>query len=188
MQNNSLFSEIVDLILAFFSKKGPTPLPNPVEPTATPAPQVSASPEIDWNNPKSKITPHFTVEDACMLHSWNRLANAEDGFTPELKASVIVVLQKMEEVRTLLDCPMNVHCTFRSQKYNSDVVKAIPNDVHAQGLAIDFDCNPKMTIEQVREKLVPELERLNIRMEKNTATWIHLDLRKPGPSGRHFTA
>lgn len=145
-------------------------------------------PAIKWDDPLCSITQHFLVGDAMALHSWNRLANESDGLTEEGKAKLIVLCQKMEEVRAFLGCAMNVHCMFRSQKYNQEVVKAIPNDVHAQFLAIDFDCNSTMTIEQVKAKLEPVLEKFGLRMERGTTTWVHLDLRAPGPSGRYFTA
>jgi hypothetical protein len=144
--------------------------------------------EINWEDSSCQITEHFTVGDAIMLHSWNRLANESDGLTDDGKAKLQVLCQKMEEVREYLGCPMNVHCTFRSQQYNKEVVGAIPNDVHAQFLAIDMDCGPNMTIQEVKDKIEPKLEEFGIRMERGTTTWVHLDLRAPGPSGRYFTA
>lgn len=181
------WAKILKAILDLISQRNhSTPDAAPAQ-TPTPAKPAEISAEINWNDPKSKVTAHFTVEDACMLHSWNRLANEADGFTPELKALVILTLKKMEEIRTFLGCPVNVHCTFRSQEYNQKVVKAIPNDVHAQGLAIDFDCNGHMTIDEVHAKLEPVLERYGVRMERNTPTWVHLDLH-PVKNARYFTA
>lgn len=146
------------------------------------------TPSIDWTDPKAKITEHFTVSDAIMLHSWNRLANESDGLTEDLKDKLIVLCKKMEEIRLLVGCPINVHCMFRSMKYNQEVVKAIPNDVHARAEAADWDALPTLTIEQAKEKIRPNLESLQIRMESGTATWIHNDVHPVGPSGREFTA
>lgn len=143
---------------------------------------------IDWTDATHHITPHFTVGDAITLHSWNRLATEDDGLDDDGKTKLIALCEMMEKVRTHLGCPINVHCMFRSQEYNKEVVKAIPDDVHAQFLACDFDCSPALTIEEVKEKMEPVLEDLGIRMEKSTPTWVHLDLREPGPSGRYFTA
>lgn len=143
---------------------------------------------IDWTDATHHITPHFTVGDAITLHSWNRLATEEDGLDDEGKAKLVVLCEKMEQVRTHLGFPIKVHCMFRSQEYNKEVVKAIPNDVHAQFLAVDFDCLPHLTIKEIKEKMETVLEDFDIRMEKDTTTWVHLDLRAPGPSGRYFTA
>ena len=180
---------MITQILSGILSKGSTPMVSVTIPLDTPAPSSApAQPApIDWLSPDCKITEHFTVADACMLHSWNRLANETDGCNDAMKAKLVVLCQKMEEIRTFLGCSMNVHCMFRSQQYNQQVVKAIPNDVHAQGLAIDFDCNGTMTIDQLHAKLEPVLAQYGIRMERNTPTWCHLDLHPVG-NARYFTA
>jgi hypothetical protein len=93
----------------------------------------------------------------------------------------------MEEIRTILGCAINVHCMFRSQDYNSQVVKAIPDDVHAQFLACDFDTNGNHTIDEIHAILEPHLESLGIRMERNTPGWCHIDLH-PVMNARYFMA
>jgi hypothetical protein len=184
MENNNLFGQIIQAVIGIFSKGEPAASVqiqlDPVVPS--PAPTV-----IDWTSPDCHITEHFTVSDACMLHSWNRLANEMDGFNDQMKTKLVTLCQKMEEIRTFLGCSINVHCMFRSQQYNQQVVKAIPNDVHAQGFACDFDCNSTMTIDQVHAKLEPVLEKFGIRMERNTATWVHIDLH-PVMNARYFNA
>ena len=119
-------------------------------------------PGIKWDDPLCPITPHFVVADAIALHSWNRLATADDGLTDEGKAKLVVLCNKMEEIRKILNCPITVHCMFRSQKYNQEVVKAIPNDVHARFEAVDFDCNGHHTIDEVHTILEPLLEQLGL--------------------------
>jgi hypothetical protein len=143
--------------------------------------------DIDWTDPLAPITTHFLVGDAITLHAWNRLANESDGLTDDGKAALITLCQKMEEIRTFLGCPLNVHCMFRSQDYNSQVVKAIPNDVHAQFLAADFDASPHMTIDEIHAKLEPVLEQYGVRMEQNTPSWVHIDLH-PVVHARYFLA
>lgn len=143
--------------------------------------------DIDWTDGTAQVTEHFTVADCITLHSWNRLANEQDGLTDDGKAKLVVLCQKMEEIREFLGCPINVHCIYRSPEYNQKVVGAIPNDVHAQFLAIDFDCNGTMTIDELHSKLEPVLEQYGIRMEQNTPTWCHLDLH-PVVHARYFLA
>jgi hypothetical protein len=143
--------------------------------------------DIDWTDATSQVTEHFTVGDCLTLHAWDRLANEADGVTDEGKAALIVLCQKMEEIRAILDCPINVHCMFRSQDYNAQVVKAIPDDVHAQFLAVDFDCGEIHTIDEIHAILEPQLEALGIRMEQNTPGWCHIDLH-PVIHARYFLA
>jgi hypothetical protein len=137
---------------------------------------------IDWTNPNEQVTEHFTVNDCLMLHSWNRLATADDGADLDKLATLCA---KMEEVRNALGCPINVHCMFRSQAYNqSQNIKPVA-DVHSMSLACDFDCNATMSIDDVHAKLEPLLESLGIRMERNTTTWVHIDLHPVG-NARYF--
>jgi hypothetical protein len=186
MDINTLLSQVAAFLGTIFS--GPSPQPTAqVQIPLDPQPENIPTPGIDWISPDSKVTEHFTVADACMLHGWNRLANETDGFTDLMKNNMITLCQKMEEIRAFLNCPMTVHCMFRSQQYNQEVVHAIPNDVHAQGLAIDFDCNATMTIDEVHAKLEPVLEQFGLRMERNTPTWVHLDLHPVG-NARYFLA
>lgn len=142
-------------------------------------------PQVDWTNPNCPVTTHFTVKDACFLHNWNRLATIEEGMDT-LKLETLC--KKLEEIRTLLNVPMNIHSMFRSEKYNQEQKIFMPTgrDVHALSCAADFDCAPHLTIEQVKEILIPKLEELGIRLEYGTTNWVHLDLRAPGPSSRYF--
>lgn len=139
---------------------------------------------IDWTNPKDKVTEHFTVNDCLMLHNWNRLATDADG--ADFNA-LQTLCNKLEEVRTLLNCSMNVHCMFRSKEYNIEQGILLPtgDDVHAMNLAVDFDCGPNLTIQQVKDILEPQLEVLGIRMEFGTTTWVHIDLHPVG-NARYF--
>lgn len=147
-----------------------------VAPSTTPNMEFIPSTAINWESASCNISTHFLVGDAIALHSWNRLATVEDGLTDEGKEKLIVLCNKMEEIRKVLNCPITVHCMYRSEKYNEEVVKAIPNDVHAQFLAADFDANSHHTIDEVHVILEPLLEQLGIRMERNTASWVHIDL------------
>jgi hypothetical protein len=140
---------------------------------------------VDWKNGSQYVTLHFTVKDCLFLHSWNRLGTTEDGVDFD---SLIKLCQKLESIRELLGCPMNVHCMFRSEKYNIEQGILLPTgkDVHSMSIACDFDCLPSLTIQEVKDILEPKLSDLGIRMEFGTTTWVHVDLREPGPSGRYF--
>lgn len=156
------------------------------------APNMEFLPEtaINWEVPTCSITQHFLVGDAIALHSWDRLATEEDGLTDDGKAKLVVLCNKMEEIRKILGCGLNVHCMYRSPKYNQEVVK-VPekyiHDVHSTFEACDFDANEKYTIDQVHAILEPLLEQLNIRMERNTPGWCHIDVHPVGHQ-RYFTA
>lgn len=182
-KKDKLATTQLDIVLPIdkLSEEEPKSKPN------TPNMEFIPPTSIDWESPTCNITTHFLVGDAITLHSWNRLANASDGLTEDGKNKLVVLCNKMEEIRKILGCSINVHCMFRSEKYNQEVVKAIPNDVHAQFLACDFDANSKHTIDEVHSILEPLLEQLGIRMERNTSTWVHIDLH-PVMNARYFNA
>ncbi len=189
---DSIWTTLGKIILSFLGNEAQgkigaeISIPLPVEAPA----QINASEsaEIKWDDPLCPITTHFLVGDAIALHSWNRLANESDGLTEEIKSNIVTLCNKMEEIRKVLNCPINVHCIFRSVQYNEQVLKSLPKDVHSMGLAIDMDCNGHHTIQEVKDILIPLLEQYNVRLEKGTTTWIHLDQHSVGPSGRYFTA
>jgi hypothetical protein len=144
--------------------------------------------EIDWTDATCQITPHFTVGDAITLHTWGRLATADDGLTDDLCDQLVLLCQALEQVRDILGCPMNVHCMLRTVAYNTQVLKLKnPNDVHALGMACDFDCGSALSIDQIHALLLPKLEELGIRMEQNTPTWCHVDIHPVGIA-RYFLA
>jgi len=140
---------------------------------------------IDWTDGSCQVTPHFTVNDCLMLHNWNRLATEADGADfDKLEA----LCQKLEQIRTLVGQPFNIHCMFRSKEYNleQNILPPTGADVHSMSIAADLDCNPNLTIQEVKDILVPQLEDLGIRLEFGTTSWVHIDLHAPGPSGRYF--
>lgn len=141
---------------------------------------------MDWTNASEQVTDHFTVGDCLTLHSWGRLATMDDGAD---FVKLTALCQILEQVRSALGCPMNVHCIFRSTDYNIEQKILLPTglDVHAMNLACDFDCGSALSIQEVKDKLVPLLDSLNIRMERGTTTWVHIDMHSVGPSGRYFT-
>jgi len=141
---------------------------------------------IDWTNASCQVTEHFTVGDCLMLHNWGRLATEADGADFN---KLTTLCQVLEQVRAALNCPMNVHCMFRSTAYNleQNILPPTGADVHAMNMAVDFDSNGHLTIQEIKDTLEPLLGQLGIRMERGTTTWVHLDVHQVGPSGRYFT-
>jgi hypothetical protein len=139
---------------------------------------------IDWTNPESQVTEHFTVKDCLWLDHWKRLAGSEDGLTDELISELIDTCHMAEDIRAILERPMQVTSMYRPGVY-SPIVGGSPSDVHTQAIAVDF-IPIGMAIEDAKAKIRPLLSALEIRMEKGTTTWIHIDRHAVGPSGREF--
>lgn len=137
--------------------------------------------EIDWSNPSSKISKHFTVKEACWLPSWKVLHIP----TEDEKSNIIKQAAKMDLIRDFLGVPINVHCWIRpilnnpmsehnGQDYNA-LVRGAKNSAHKIGLATDYDAQG-LNCDDVREKLEPKLIEWQIRMERMPGgNWVHND-------------
>lgn len=140
--------------------------------------------DIDWFNSSALVSAYFAVSQCLFLPSWHRMANELDGLNLEIKANLVRLCNKLDVVQTILGSPLKVTSMYRPPDY-SPTVGGSSTDVHTKGMACDFYVEG-LTIDSIKERLVPLLEGLDMRMEQGTDTWIHLDIRAPGPSGRNF--
>ena len=153
-------------------------------------------------DPKAKISKYFTFKEALWLPSENRMASEADGVDEKILASLKKLFSKMDEVRELLGKPIMVHITFRTMAYHLGIyakknaervsqglpeLKVPMGSAHLSGDACDFHA-VGMTCDEVVAALKPELEQLEMRMENNGlgASWVHLDTRPVGVSGKRF--
>lgn len=143
---------------------------------------------INWTDPKCSISKYFTVKDACLLPSWGVLHMPSDVE----KANILRTAAVMDEIRAFLGAPILVHCWIRpgsvncpgnphhGQDYNA-FIKGAPKSAHKSGLAVDWHAL-KESCDTSRARLLPELERLKIRMEDLPKSgWVHIDLNPPNP-------
>lgn len=151
--------------------------------------------KIDWNNPKSPISKHFTVKDAIWLPKWKRLATEEDGLDERIKDELEFFFgEDVEKVRRLLDLPMKVHCCYRPKAYNELVGGAVDSAHMVLGswAALDFEPITGLwpiteSCDSVRTILAPKLRMLCLRMEYNPGSaWVHID-NAPVKSARYFS-
>lgn len=132
---------------------------------------------------KDNITVNFSWKEALFLPSWNRIANPSDGLTEEIKGNLIKVFLVLEDIRLLYNKPITIHCAYRPLAYNIQIGGAT-HSAHIEGKAIDFSIS-NVTCNNVRTKLMPMLDKLNIRMENlPNSNWVHIDIRNTSP--RYF--
>lgn len=140
---------------------------------------------IDWTNPNCPVTDHFSVKDCLWLGKLGRLATSGDGLTDEIIIRLIETCHMAENVRQVLGCPLEITSMYRPSEYSVSVGGSI-HDVHTRGYAFDF-IPIGMGVEAAKELLRPLMDALDIRMERGTSGWIHIDDHHPiGPSGREF--
>ena len=135
---------------------------------------------------KYKISEFFSMFQALYLPTWKRCGNEADGLTKETQDNVTKVAKVLDSIKTLLNREITIDCWWRPVAYNAlPSIGGTPNSAHIKGLAVDFKV-VGMTADEVREKLLPHLEALGIRMEnKPGSSWIHIDLMPPNPH-RYF--
>ena len=133
---------------------------------------------------------YFTWHEALWLPSWQIHHNPSE----EEKSSIISTAKVMDTIRDYINSPIVVHVWIRpilnnslsshnGQDYNA-FIKGASNSAHKRGDAVDW--HPiTMSIDDAKAKLLIKLEEFNIRMERGTTTWIHIDTEKPNPN-RYF--
>lgn len=131
---------------------------------------------ISWVDPYSRVSTQFNVHDCLYLPKWKRIATEEDGLNDVVKHNLIFLCKTLDKLVVYLDAFIHVHSMYRPAEY-SVLVGGSAHDVHVYGRGIDFDCNPQMTCDEVKAKLLPVLEKYGLRMEDNGpgAPWVHLD-------------
>jgi uncharacterized protein YcbK (DUF882 family) len=154
--------------------------------------------------PEEKISDHFTWKEALWLPELNRMADETDGVTEQILDNLKTLFHKLDKVREYFGKPITVHVCFRSMQYHLDLYKRINAKRVAQGLpeqhvpmasahlfgmAVDFHIKD-ITCDDAKAKIMKDkmLEIWSMRMEDNglNSTWVHLDIRATGPSGRYF--
>ena len=101
----------------------------------------------------------------------------------EVYDNIIKTTKIMEYIRELIDCPVRITSFYRPEKYNKHIGGSIKS-AHIQGLACDFVPIGE-DLQECTRLLIPHLEKLNIRMEKHSGNWIHIDLM-PVINNRYF--
>lgn len=172
--------QIIQAIFGIFSKNTAAIVP-PVASSAvqqTPAaptqavtqavtPPATQAVEIDWSNPKAKISPNFTVSEALTLPSWGVMHVPSE----EEKKAIIGIATKVSQAALVLEkiigrkVAISVHAFMRPGKANipgskwdgmdynryiyetqvwknltpeEKAKKRVPNSPHRTGHAIDF--------------------------------------------------
>jgi len=193
MKISIFFEKIISL---FFSKE--EHLDVDVDPVA-PAPIKKESEKkamVDWSNPKNNISKYFTVHEALWLPSWRTYHIPSE----EEKKEIIKLAHKMDIIRERIGMPIFVHVWIRptyvnqpghsrhGQNYNLFIGSTATHSAHISGKAIDFHVNSKSGpdgCKEMRDKIQPWLEELDVRMENNKGSWIHIDT-KPVTGKRFF--
>lgn len=193
---------LIDLLSHILGERAPKenqkPPQVPISDQNPPSPLTeiprTSMPNIDWSNPKSKISKYFTVEEAIYLREWKRLATASDGLNDHVKVQLVrIFTEVMDPIRELVGKPIYIKSAYRPKEYNVTIGGAqfSAHMCTAEYAAVDWwtdadgdgdkdgkDCD------DLKKLLTSKLESMQIRMEDNGwgARWVHVD-NKPLPVG-----
>ena len=99
--------------------------------------------------------------------------------------NLISVTRKVQEIRNRLNRAIRITSGLRPELYNQ-LIGGAKASVHRWGMALDFAVEG-MSAKEVQRRVLMWLEELGIRMEKDDGKErTHVDIRTPGPGGRHF--
>lgn len=185
---------LIQLLQSIFGSEK-TPQSEQKEETSSYKPVVDhtdvAEPSIDWSNPKAKISKYFTVHEATYLPSWRIYHTPSE----EEKAEIIKLAKIMDILREKIGKPFIVHVWIRPKSvncptseyhgkdYNLFIGSKSTKSGHIFGQAIDFHVSgfagPK-GCNQIRSRILPYLNELEIRMEDIDGGWVHIDTKPKG--------
>jgi hypothetical protein len=172
--DKNLVDKIIQAILKFLKGKAAEEIAKPVQPIIVvqkPAEVPIQTPKvvqnIDWSDPKAKITPRFSVSEALTLQSWGVMhVPSEDE-----KAAIVKIAEDVGRAADVLEkvigrkVSINVHAFMRPEKANipgsewdgkdynryiyetqvwkdltpeEKALKKVPKSPHRFGRAIDF--------------------------------------------------
>lgn len=146
---------------------------------------------VNWNDPNAKISKYFTVHEATFLPSWRIYHRPSD----EEKKEILKLAKVMDTIRERFGKPIIVHCWIRpktvncpghvrhGQDYNLFVGSTSTKSGHIFGQAIDFHVSGydgPSGCHEARQKILPWLEELSIRMEDIAGGWVHVDTKPVG--------
>lgn len=157
---------------------------------------------VNWNDPQAHVSAHFTVFEATHLPSWSVCHIPSDAE----KQAIVAFAARLDLVRDMLGKPMRIHVWIRpavlncptfdpttirpdtdakrralaTLNYNAYVGGAT-HSAHVLGRGADWDDGDDC--DAVRERFVPQLEMLGLRMEdKPKSGWVHNDDMPPNPN------
>jgi hypothetical protein len=94
-----------------------------------------------------KLSEHFTLQELT-ASDWASRNNVPNDPNSDITSNLIMLAEKLEEVRAVLGKPIHINSGYRSPKVNK-AIGGKPTSSHQYGLAADIRCPEFGTPEQV---------------------------------------
>lgn len=129
------------------------------------------------------LTPNFTLEEMTfsLAAAHNAIPN-DPG--PEALANLRMLCGVLEEVRALIDSPIQITSGFRNETVNQ-LVGGVRNSAHCLGLAADMcvkTMTPRQLAECIRDSSIV-FDQLILEFD----TWVHLAISRDNPRRQVMT-
>jgi len=129
---------------------------------------------------------NFKWIEALALREWGWSTYPSDT----QKENIIDIAKRLQQIRDHFKRAIHVRSWLRPIQYNIAIGGA-ELSAHLDGKAVDFTVDGYQGIggaDSVRSQLERSLCDLGLRMEKTPgSSWIHIDTKEPGLTGRYFT-
>lgn len=139
---------------------------------------VKSKNQVNWANPKEKISKYFTVGEAL----WLPRIKSYHIPTEEEKQNILDIAEKLDVIRELWGKPMTVSSWIRPESYNRSIGGA-GKSAHIDGRAVDIR-DPDGLLDAFCEGLDMggKLKELGLWVEHKDATagWTHFDTKNRG--------
>lgn len=154
--DKELIDKIIKAIMDFLGKNVPKEVEKPVQPIVVKEVPALVRTDINWNDPKSKITPRFSVGEALTLQSWGIMhVPSEDE-----KLAIISIAEGVGKAADILEkelgkpVSISVHAFMRPEKANIPGSKWDGQDYNKY--IYETQVWKDLTTEEKAKKIVPK--------------------------------
>lgn len=119
--------------------------------------------------------PNFSEHEFFVSDTAKRLGM--DNYTDDLSilTNLVILADKMQEIRDLLNMPIIISSAYRSPDLNK-IVGGKPNSQHMEGMACDFTC-PRFG---TPENIVRFLKEVGVEVDQcivENNSWVHISIK-----------
>jgi len=129
-----------------------------------------------------KISPNFYWEEATVTQQ-----RGLDNTPPLIVVPMLVMVfnEQMEQIRTLLDCPIHINSGFRSVAVNT-AVGGVATSQHCKGQAVDFTAMKEISLKEATDIIIGSGIMYD-QIIYEFGSWIHVSRPEFGVAPRAST-
>ena len=119
-----------------------------------------------------QLSPHFSLEELTFSSTAVRLG-IDNAPSSAVVANLTTLCSTLEQVRSLLDGPIEIDSGYRCPALNA-AVRGVPISAHVQGYAADFICPDFGTPQEIVTMIVDSGIKFDQLIQEGT--WVHISV------------